>query len=327
MNLYRYDKSYFDQRAKETGFIRDTLEKVYRLADILEYVNQNPMLRECLALKGGTAINLLVFDMPRLSVDIDFDFYKLATREETLEYRKNINNDLVTFLQTQGYSLNHEKGKSPHSLDSMVFWYINSAGNRDNIKIEINYSMRAHILPIVEMPVKTRILDRNFSVKVLSLTELFGSKINALISRTVARDLYDIDNMIRLEIFDKSHFSELKKCVIFYLAISGSKEIDTIDAIFDLTALDNLKWAKIRQSLLPVLNRNENFDLDASKTRVKGFINELLRFNRNEAEFMRSFKDKKYLPELLFEDRDIIDRIKNHPMALWKCKTALEESK
>ena len=30
---------------------------------------------DCFALKGGTAINLFIRDMPRLSVDIDLDFY------------------------------------------------------------------------------------------------------------------------------------------------------------------------------------------------------------------------------------------------------------
>lgn len=87
-SLYKYDKSYFEKRSKETGFLRDNLEKVFRLADILEYINKNPLLKECLALKGGTAINLVVFNMPRLSVDIDLDFCKLVSREEMLIYRK-----------------------------------------------------------------------------------------------------------------------------------------------------------------------------------------------------------------------------------------------
>ena len=195
--MYKYDKGYFDKRAKETGFIRDNLEKVFRLADILEYINRNPLHKDCLALKGGTAINLVVFNMPRLSVDIDLDFCKPVSREEMLEYRKKINEDLITFLQTQGYSLNLEKGKNPHSLDSWIFWYINSAGNKDNIKVEINYSMRVHVLPIIEMPIQTDFLERSFPIKVLSPLELFGSKINALIGRRAARDLYDIDNCQR----------------------------------------------------------------------------------------------------------------------------------
>lgn len=74
MNLYKYDKAFLEQKAKETGFVRDNLEKVYRLTDVLMYLNTNPNLSERLVLKGGTAINLTVFNMPRLSVDIDLDF-------------------------------------------------------------------------------------------------------------------------------------------------------------------------------------------------------------------------------------------------------------
>lgn len=72
MNLYNYDIIYMGKKAKELGFIRDTLEKVIRLADILEYFNINPALKDNLALKGGTAINLTIFNLPRLSVDIDW---------------------------------------------------------------------------------------------------------------------------------------------------------------------------------------------------------------------------------------------------------------
>ena len=82
--MYNYDKIYIAKRAAELGFIRDTLEKVYRLADILEYFNTNPILKDSLALKGGTAINLTIFNLPRLSVDIDLDYLRADSREEML---------------------------------------------------------------------------------------------------------------------------------------------------------------------------------------------------------------------------------------------------
>ena len=80
--MYNYDKNYISQRATKFGFIRDTLEKVYRLADILEYINSDPMLKGKLALKGGTAINLTIFNLPRLSVDIDPDYLGNDSKEE-----------------------------------------------------------------------------------------------------------------------------------------------------------------------------------------------------------------------------------------------------
>lgn len=85
--MANYDINYLGQKAKELGFIRDTLEKVIRLADVLEYFNTNPILKDNLALKGGTAINLTIFNLPRLSVDIDMDY--LITNDRT-EMLKNI---------------------------------------------------------------------------------------------------------------------------------------------------------------------------------------------------------------------------------------------
>ena len=79
-----YNKTYLDQIAQEKGFVRDNLEKVIRLAEILRYINQSPLLQKSLVLKGGTAINLTVFRMPRLSVDIDLDFAQNCNKEKMI---------------------------------------------------------------------------------------------------------------------------------------------------------------------------------------------------------------------------------------------------
>jgi len=134
--LYNYDIIYLGKKAEELGFIRDTLEKVTRLADILEYLNKNPILKDSLALKGGTAINLTIFNLPRLSVDIDMDYLITSSREKMLASRDLINSTIHRYMLTQGYTIN-QKTKNPHSLDSWVYDYMGASGNMDNIKIEI----------------------------------------------------------------------------------------------------------------------------------------------------------------------------------------------
>lgn len=59
--------------AKTTGFIKDNVEKVMRLIDILGEIFSTKW-KDKLVLKGGTAINMFYMDMPRLSVDIDLDY-------------------------------------------------------------------------------------------------------------------------------------------------------------------------------------------------------------------------------------------------------------
>ena len=104
--MSRYDIIYLGKKAEELGFVRDTLEKVTRLADVLEYLNTNPILKESLALKGGTAINLTIFNLPRLSVDIDMDYLVNNSREEMLNQRELINSTINRYMISQGYTKN-----------------------------------------------------------------------------------------------------------------------------------------------------------------------------------------------------------------------------
>jgi len=60
--------------AQETGFRPEILEKVIHLLQLLETIQSHPDLQGHLVLKGGTALNLFLFDVPRLSVDIDLNY-------------------------------------------------------------------------------------------------------------------------------------------------------------------------------------------------------------------------------------------------------------
>ena len=56
------------------------------------------------------------------------------------------------------------------------------------------------------------------------------------------------------------------------------------------------------------------------KDNVKTYLKTLMTVTPLEDEYMEKFINGEYCPELLFSDKAILDRIKNHPMALWKCK-------
>lgn len=85
--MMQWDRLTLGRMAKELGFPRDTLEKVCRLADVLKFMESDELLSEGIALKGGTAINLTIFDLPRLSVDIDLDYCRSIEREKMLADR------------------------------------------------------------------------------------------------------------------------------------------------------------------------------------------------------------------------------------------------
>jgi predicted nucleotidyltransferase component of viral defense system len=311
--MLRFDKQYLAQLASETGFLRDNLEKVIRLTDILYFINNDAYLSQRLALKGGTAINLTVFKMPRLSVDIDLDYCNDCNREDMLSDRQHISDLLISYMTTTGYA-HAPSTKSPHSLDSWVFNYVNAGTNLDNIKIEINYSMRCHIYPVHVCYPSIPFLG-NVKLNALAPVELFGSKIKALIERSACRDLYDVANMVHQNVFMSEELSLLRKTVLFYLTVGGSQPPQHV---YSLQSINNITFRQIRATLIPVLRKGERFDFSKAKIVVNDFLTNLLQFTDSEHIFIDNFNAGQYQPELLFQDKDILSRICNHPMAIWK---------
>lgn len=160
--MMQFDRITLGRQAREMGFVRDTFEKVCRLADVLSFIENDSLLSGCLALKGGTAINLTIFDLPRLSVDIDMDYSRNVARDEMLAEREQIDDRIRKYMGASGYNLS-PKTKNYHALDSFVFEYINAGGMKDNLKIEINYMLRCHVLPVsrraVRLPWDEKILQ------------------------------------------------------------------------------------------------------------------------------------------------------------------------
>ena len=79
-------------------------------------------------------------------------------------------------------------------------------------------------------------------------------------------------------------------------------------------------FSKIKSDLFPVLATKDKFDLEGKKQQAKEYIESLMKPTEAEMDYMERFIAKEYKPELLFEDTEIVERIRNHPMALWKCK-------
>lgn len=314
--MTRYDKNEIALMAKEYGFVRDTFEKVLRLKKVLGYFNEQEDLKKHLLLKGGTAINLTVFNLPRLSVDIDMDYMPNDNREEMLRDREQISSVIKDYMNLEGYQLS-PASRFSHSLDAFYYQYQNAGGNRDIIKIEINYSLRVHILEPVVRRILPNAFDDCMPIQTVAPMEIFAAKGNALINRAAARDLYDWGNLITANLFENEQ-DLFRKCFAFYTSISARGE--DVNYNFDVSAIDLLNFAKIRRDLFPVISKRDNFNLKERKEQAKEYIVNLMHLTESEREYMNRFARKEYCPELLFDDKEIVERIKQHPMALWKCK-------
>ncbi len=313
MSMIQFDRILLGRQAKELGFVRDTFEKVCRLADVLAFVETDPLLSEVLALKGGTAINLTIFDLPRLSVDIDLDYSKDTSRGGMLQDRDLIRNRFLKRMAASGYSLS-PKTKQYYALDSFVFEYVNAGGVKDNLKIEINYLLRCHVFPTSRRAVNLPWRIGDLTVLCVDPMEIFAAKSVALMSRSAARDLYDVFNLQKSELFDGRQIESFRECIVFYAAIGS----EVVPKHFDFSGIERITEQKIKTDLTPVLRRSERFDLTTARKQTEDYLKGILLPER-ELSFWIAFAKGEYKPELLFNDPDTLSRIAGHPMALWKC--------
>lgn len=275
--MMQYDRMTLGRQAKELGFVRDTFEKVCRLAEVLAFLEQDEILKSSLALKGGTAINLTIFDLPRLSVDIDLDLAEPLSRDAMLERRESITGRLEKYMAAGSYSLS-PKSKHYHALDSFVFEYQNAGGMRDNLKIEINYMLRCHILELRRRAINLPWLDRELTVLSVDPMEIFASKIVALINRAAPRDLYDLSNLLKYGLFDESEQEFLRKCIVFYSAI-GTEETPTS---FSFDSILAIRQNQIKTDLLPVLRNSTYFDAKTAQDACVSYLKGLLTLTQQE---------------------------------------------
>ena len=310
-------RDYIENISKETGFIQSTLEKVERLIRILEWMNSDEKLNKLLALKGGTAINTAVFNFPRLSVDIDLDLTENLKKEEMIKERESIHNLIVNYLKTNNYKINLEKSKNVYALDSIVAEYVDIKRNVDNIKIEINYINRVHILETKKIKVSTDVFkDKQLTIHCIHPIEIYAAKLCALLSRTTARDLYDVYTLSKYDLFDDDEKRLLKQCFMLeYIAVNDYKLKD-----MKIDNIEKLKRQDIKTKLLPTLkDRNpKKSNVDEMKKAVREYLKDIIVIDDNIKEFYGKFQKGIYEPELLFEDKEIIERIKEHPMIIWK---------
>ena len=167
---------------------------------------------EIFAMKGGTAINLFVQDMPRLSVDIDVVYVpRDPSREEALRAISDEINLIQKRLEKSGLSVRLSK----LNLESETKLFIEN--DRSQVKVEVNVVFRGTIFPVVtrSLAAKTaQMFSTTVEAPVLAEAELYGSKIVAALDRQHPRDLFDM-----LKFYEQGDLTaDILEAIVIYLA-------------------------------------------------------------------------------------------------------------
>ena len=253
-----------------------------------QYVAQVELLLDCLpalkeqeifALKGGTAINFFIRDLPRLSVDIDLTYLKSESRKNAI---KEIEYGLIVLggeiiKRNKKFQIRELKTKDG-KLHKLII-----ANGSTKIKIEPNFIMRGTLFPTRKMDIAKAVEDKfEYSIKqipILSEEELFAGKICAALSRQHPRDFFDIQVL-----FENQGVTEgIRQAFVVYLLCSPRPIHELLRP--NLIALNNIfenefiNMTEKSVSLETLLNTREEL--------IK-VINQML--SNNERDFILSVK-------------------------------------
>lgn len=177
---------------------------------------------DCFALKGGTAINLFIRDMPRLSVDIDLTFLPVAPWQKSLaaieEALLRIEHRLETTLANIHVVESRAQGDGP------LIRLIVQQG-RTQIKIEVTPVLRGSVFA-PELRTVSPSVEEQFGfaeMRVVSFADLYAGKIMAALDRQHPRDLFDVRDLLANEGIDDG----LRRAFIVYL-VSHDRPISEV---------------------------------------------------------------------------------------------------
>ena len=172
--------------------ISPVISPVYRAqVDLLLQVMPHVAKEDCFALKGGTAINMFVWNMPRLSVDIDLTYLPFDDRNSALQNIVQALHRIKERIDSAIPGCKTAIAPQSDGQQTKLICHLRSA----QIKIEVNTTIRGHLHAPQEMDVADGVEEafgRFVSMWIVSPSELFGGKICAALDRQHPRDLFDI---------------------------------------------------------------------------------------------------------------------------------------
>lgn len=181
-------------------------------ARLLTQVAPLVFIDDTFALKGGTAINLFIRDMPRLSVDLDLVFSDhRMPRDEALARINEAIRQSAERLKARGFQTHALSTPGAGETKLMV----RRAGIE--VKVEVNFVMRGSIHPArisTLTPAARDSLLADLEIPVVSPEDVYGGKLVAAMDRQHPRDLFDVMQLLAHE----GITAAIRRAFVVYLA-------------------------------------------------------------------------------------------------------------
>jgi predicted nucleotidyltransferase component of viral defense system len=304
-----------ERAAAATGFQTEPLEKVVRLLSLLDGLRGHPFLKPRVVLKGGTALNLFVFDVPRLSVDIDLNYIGAADRKTMLAERPKIEQAIQAVCGRLGITI--KRAPSDHAGGKWRLSYTTVTGRPGTLELDVNFMLRTpmwgHALT-ASRPVGSFAVTH---VPVLDKHELAAGKLAALFGRTASRDLFDTRELLHRGGLDRERLR------LGFAVYGGAnrrdwREVSLDDVEADPVDVDRRLVPMLRADVAPAPNQIKEWT-ERVVEECKDLLSIVLPLEAQEREFLDALNDRgEIVPGLLTEDARLQDLVRTHPGLLWK---------
>ena len=300
---------------ESTGFKAEMVEKVLHLLNLLKVLNSHPFLKGKWVLKGGTALNMFLLDLPRLSVDIDLNYIGALDREEMLAERPKIEQAAQAVFSREGFTT--KRVPDEHSGGKWRLGYQSFTGQSGNLEVDLNFMFRQPLWDI--QPADShRLWDfQAKGIPILDLHELAAGKLAALLARGQARDLFDCRRIFNM---DDLECDRLRIAFVVYGGMNRKdwRTVSIEDVDFDAVELTRL--------LIPTLHVRATEEHDSPSEYGARLVREcreglssVLPFSDAEREFLNLLLDHGEIDStILTSDTTLQKRIQQQPLLEWK---------
>ena len=311
----RFGAEDVQEHAASLGFRPDSIEKVFRLLSLLEALRSNAFLRPRVALKGGTAINLFLFDVPRLSVDLDFNYVGSADRDTMLSDKPKVGQAIQAVCAREGLTVRWMP--SEHAGGKWRLSFTNTAGSSDHLEIDLNFLLRVPLWAVTTLDSKAVGPAVAKQIAVVDRHELAAGKLAALCARNASRDIFDARELLGRHDLDPS------KLRLAFVVYGGRNRKDWRSVrVEDIQA----EAPELKRELVPLLRadfRPKDAGIDLwTQTLVREtreLMASLLPLAHHEREFIERLNDAGDIePELLTGDPAMQAIIRAQPGLRWK---------
>jgi predicted nucleotidyltransferase component of viral defense system len=285
------------------AFLDTYRQQVALLIRVIPFVAKE----EAFALKGGTAINLFVRDMPRLSVDIDLTYLPVENRAASLAA---IDAAMLRIKERIERGIPGARVNASRSADEKIVTKLIVRAGGVQIKIEVTPVLRGTVYDPVVTGVVPVVEDAfGFAeMRVVSFADLYAGKIVAALDRQHPRDLFDVRDLLAHEGIG----DELRRAFLAYL-ISHNRPMAEVLAPTRKPLGDEFERGFAGMTKEPVALA----ELEAAReTIIAAMVADmpdahrrfLVGFKRGEPDSELGIPEAKHLPAVLWKQRNL-DRL------------------